>query len=112
MKYTVKNPILGFESLLECEIEQNDGATSILKTNCEDDLRLALMHHLSKDEEEQVYVSESVKALLDIKEDTNVSLYYVMVLDHKDIHNSTVNLASPILVNEDNKTLAQYHTQF
>lgn len=104
MKYTVKHKILGFEDISEVEIEKGDGITSILKGCAEECIQMSLINAVISSD--GFDVPDGIATLLDINEDSNVSIYFVVVIA-PDIRNSTINLGAPIVANEDNGTIAQ-----
>jgi len=104
MVYEVRQPILGFDDLTEVQIEKHDGVTTVLKSTCDDNLRISLIN--ASIDEKSFEIPLGIKTLLDITESTNYSVYFTVILD-EDINNSTINLGSPLIFNEDNKTMAQ-----
>jgi len=59
------------------------------------------------DESYEAVLSKSEKTLLDIKEDTNLR-YLVIAKVPEDFRETTVNMKSPIVLNADNNTGAQF----
>ncbi|MCK9162241.1 MAG: flagellar assembly protein FliW [Arcobacteraceae bacterium] len=104
VKYSVKKPIYGFEDIQEVEIEKNDGITSVLN-EVGGDVQMTLINAFVDDE--HIEIPSSIKTLLDINDNTNVSISFVVVLNNSDLTKSAINLGSPIIFNEDNKTMAQ-----
>ncbi|MCK9337956.1 MAG: flagellar assembly protein FliW [Arcobacteraceae bacterium] len=105
VSYEVKNPILGFENIEKVTLEQNDGITSILKGCGTDCVQLTLINTFIGGSD--FVIPSGIKVLLDITDNTNYSVYFVVVLNKKSIQNSTINLGSPMIFNEDNHTMAQ-----
>ena len=104
MKYTVKQAILGFEDVKEVSIENKDGITCLLKSTNENTyMQIALIHANSNINFD---VLLDIQNLLDLKDDSNCSIYFPVIID-KNIENSVINLNAPFLFNEDNKTVAQ-----
>lgn len=104
MEYTVKQPIAGFENVKKVIIENCDGATCLLKSlNEENYMQIALVHAQPN---ATVDVSDEIQELLELKADSNCSIYYPVIID-KNVENSVINLSAPFLFNEDNKTVAQ-----
>ena len=103
--YEVKKPILGFEKLEKVTLEQSDGLTTVLK-GCENDcIHMTLINTFVDGDSFEIPLG--IKALLDIEDNTNYSVYFVVVLNKKSIQDSTINLGAPMIFNEDNKTMAQ-----
>jgi flagellar assembly factor FliW len=105
VSYEVKNPILGFENIEKVTLEKNDGITSILKGCANDCVQLSLINTFVG--ESDFLIPSGIKTLLDINDDTNYSVYFVVVLNKKSIQDSTINLGCPMIFNEDNHTMAQ-----
>jgi flagellar assembly factor FliW len=59
------------------------------------------------DESYEVVLSKSEQTLLDIKEDTNLR-YLVIAKVPENFRETTVNMKSPIVINSDNNTAAQF----
>lgn len=104
MEYTVKQPIAGFENVKKVLIEKNDGTTCLLKSIDKDNyMQIALVHAQANS---TVDVSDEIQKLLGLKDDSNCSIYYPVIID-KNVEKSLVNNNAPFLFNEDNKTVAQ-----
>jgi len=104
-KYKVIAPLLGFEQIDEVELIKGDGISAVLQGTCENYLKLTLIHTYY-DKENDLKIPNDTKKLLEIDENSNISVYLIVILD-KDIENSTINLCSPLIFNEDNKTMVQ-----
>lgn len=86
-------------------LEKHDGLTTILK-GCENDcIHITLINTFVDNSSFEIPLA--IKALLDINENTNYSVYFVVVLNKKSIQDSTINLGAPMIFNEDNHTMAQ-----
>lgn len=103
MKYTVKQPIPGFEKIEEVEIETNDGITSSLRGCGEECIAMTL---INTNIDHKINLPRAITTLLDIDENTSYSIYFNVVL-HQDINKSVINFGAPFVFNEDNKTMAQ-----
>jgi flagellar assembly factor FliW len=105
MAYEVRHQLPGFEKITNVEIERSeDGLTSVLRGCGDDCIELSLINaSITTDGYD---IPDGIATLLDINENSNVSVYFVVVIA-EDINNSTINLGAPIIVNEDNHTLAQ-----
>lgn len=104
MVYKVKCPLLGFEDVEEVKLKIQDGLTTLMTCNNENSLQFTLVN--SDNSKKYFEIPLGIKTLLDIKEMTNYSVYFTVIID-KLIDESVINLGSPILFNEDNKTVAQ-----
>jgi len=103
--YSVKRPFIGFEHINEIIIESNDGLTSVLHSSNNDDFfRLTLIHAAT--DKKYFEIPIEVKPSLKLSDTSKYSVYFTVVI-HKNIHDSVINLGAPIVVNEDNKTIAQ-----
>jgi len=103
--YVAKHPFIGFEHIKEVIIESNDGLTSVLHSSNESDFfRLTLIHAAT--DKKYFDIPEVVKSVLELTDSSAYSVYFTVVIN-KNIHDSVINLGAPIVVNEDNKTLAQ-----
>ncbi|QOG12990.1 flagellar assembly protein FliW [Arcobacter sp. FWKO B] len=102
--YEVKKPILGFEEIESVNLEKNDGITSVL-SDPKSGISITLLNTFV--DGDGFDVPASVKALLDMNDNTNFSVYFVVVLNKSNLQNSSINLGAPMIFNEDNKTMAQ-----
>ena len=105
MSYEVKKPILGFDNMMNVEINKIDEmfATMHDKDNVGISFTMVnpyLLREYSFD------VPSDVKILLEIKEDSNISVYNITLIQNP-LENSTINFLAPIIVNNDNKRIAQ-----
>lgn len=105
MTYQVKHSILGFDSVTTVEVSNNDGLTSLLTSPQDPSLQLTLINAYAKDVDYEI--SGVIKALLDITAISNISIYFVVVINKSSVENSIINLGAPLIFNEDNKTMAQ-----
>jgi len=104
-QYAVKRPFVGFEQIQEVIIESNDGLTSVLhSSNSSDFFRLTLIHAAT--DQKYFEIPTEIESSLQLNDESNYSVYFTVII-HKNIHDSVINLGAPIVVNEDNKTLAQ-----
>lgn len=103
--YQVKKPILGFENVNEIEIEKADGISAILKGIGENKFQLPLLHTYY-DKDNDFKIPEDIRVLLEIQDNSNISVYLIVILN-QDIEQSTINLCSPLIFNNDNKMMAQ-----
>ena len=106
MIYEVKKPILGFENVLKVEFEEIDGLFATLRAVGEDVPTFTLVNPYQL-REYSFEVPKDVQVLLDIKDDSNILVYNIVVL-HNPITESVVNFKAPLIFNKDNGTMAQF----
>jgi len=104
-KYDVKGSILGFENTLKVELNEIDELFSTIIDADNKDISFTVANPYSL-REYSFDVPSDVKILLDITDKSNISVYNIVVIQ-KPLENSTVNFLAPILVNNDNKKIAQ-----
>jgi len=105
MSYTVKSPILGFENTQEVEIVEIDELFASMKDVNNDVISFTLVNpYLLREYSFDVPIA--IQTLLDIKEDSKIKVFNIVVIQ-KPLEESRVNFLAPIVVNEDNKTVAQ-----
>ena len=103
--YQVKSNILGFESIQEIEIHEIDELFSTMYDANNKDISFTIVNpYLLR--EYSFDLPTDVKVLLDINTESNLSVHNVVVIQDP-LENSTVNFLAPIIVNHDNKTIAQ-----
>ena len=105
MSYEVKGQILGFENTMTVDIHEVDELfSSMIDVNNENiSFTLANPYVLR---EYSFDLPTNLKVLLDIKEDSKVNVYNIVVIQEP-LEKSSVNFLAPIIVNEDNKTVGQ-----
>jgi len=104
MNYEVVLPIAGFENEKSFTYEKMDDYFSLIKSE-ESGIELKLMNfnalsNLSFELEKQ-YIDA-----LDIKDSSEISIYYVFVIQNP-IKNSVLNMYAPIIFNKRSKKMAQ-----
>ena len=105
MSYQVKGQILGFDNTHSVEINEIDElfSTMIDKENENISFTLANPYMLR---EYSFDLPPSLRILQNIKEDSNVKVFNIVVIQ-KPLEKSSINFLAPIIVNEDNKTIGQ-----
>lgn len=104
MKYEIKKSILGFENIKEVEIEEVDDVFSTLKA-VDGDITLTLVNpYVLK--EYSFDLPKAAQILLDIKKDTKVLVYNIVIIKD-DLKESIVSFKAPLIFNKDNHTCAQ-----
>lgn len=104
--HTVNAPILGFEEYKNIKVTVFDEFFSTLTFNEEDHIALTVVNakylsSISLDLEEDVFER------MHIEETTQYDIYFIMVLQAP-IENSIVNLAAPLIINHDAKSVGQF----
>lgn len=105
MSYEVRGNILGFEDTVNVEITAIDELFSTMKDINNENISFTLANPYAL-REYSFDVPSDVKVILEINEKSNVNVYNVVVIQ-KPLENSTINFLAPIIVNNDNKKVAQ-----
>jgi flagellar assembly factor FliW len=106
MLYNVKKPILGFENVLQVELHEIDGLFSSLDAIGSEIISWTLVNPYQL-REYSFDIPKDVQVLLDIKEDSEILVYNIVVLSNP-ITDSVINFKAPLLFNKDNGTMAQF----
>jgi len=106
MLYNVKKPILGFENVLQVELNDIDGLFSSLEAIGSEIISWTLVNPYYL-REYSFDIPKDVQILLDIKEDSEILVYNIVVLSNP-ITDSVINFKAPLLFNKDNGTMAQF----
>ena len=105
MSYEIKGHILGFEATREVEINKVDELFSTLLDKKNENISFTMVSPYAL-REYSFDLPTNIKSLLEIKEDSKVSVYNIAVIQ-KPLEKSAINFIAPIIVNEDNKTIGQ-----
>ncbi len=104
MKFSVKAPILGFESIKNVELEKVDDFFFKLKS-CDDETVFMLINpFLLRDYD--FSVPEYFKNLLNLSEDSKPLVFNIMIVSTP-IETSVVNFIAPLVFNAEEKSVAQ-----
>jgi len=103
MKFEFKNEILGFEDIKSVEFNEVDELFATIQSENGVSFTLANPYKLR---EYSFDLPRSIKALLDINENSNVLIYCIVVLQNP-LNESLVNFSAPIIFNHDNGLAAQ-----
>lgn len=105
MGYEVKGTLFGFDETRRVTINKIDDLFSSMIDEDNENVSFTLVspQYLR---EYSFDVPADVKALLEIKDDSVVSVYNILVIQ-KPLEKSTINFLAPIIVNHDNNYLAQ-----
>lgn len=105
MSYEVKKQILGFDNMMNVEINEIDEMFATMYDKDKESISFTIVNpYLLR--EYSFDVPNDVKILLDIKEDSNLSVYNITLIQNP-LENSTINFLAPIILNNDNKRIAQ-----
>ena len=105
MSYTVKGHILGFDDTTKVDIVEIDDLFATMKDFDNEAISFTLINpYLLR--EYSFDVPMAIKVLLDLNEKSNVRVYNIVVIQNP-LENSKINFLAPIVINEDNKSLAQ-----
>lgn len=105
MEYTVKSPILGFEDMNVIKFERIDEMFVTIRDKDNENISLTLANPYML-REYSFDVPLSIKVLLDIEENSKLSVYNVVVIQNP-LDDSRINFLAPLIFNDDNKTVAQ-----
>ncbi len=105
MSYEVKSHILGFDEMRNVDIIEIDELFATMKDLDNEGISFTLINPYPL-REYSFDVPIAIQTLLDINENSNVKVYNIVVIQ-KPLEDSLVNFLAPIIINEDNKTLAQ-----
>ena len=105
MSYKVVSEILGFKETKEVAIEAVDKLFSKMSDTDNENISFTLVNpYLLR--EYAFDLPEDMKKLLEIDDESNITVYNILLIQ-KPLEKSTINFLAPIVVNNDNKTLAQ-----
>ena len=104
-KYRVKSTILGFEDMSSVEIHEIDELFSTMQDADNDKISFTMVNPYQL-REYSFDLPSDVKVLLDINEESKISIFNMVVIQNP-LENSTINFLAPIVMNSDNFTIAQ-----
>jgi flagellar assembly factor FliW len=105
MSYEVKGKILGFDNLKRVEIIKVDDLFYTIKDIDDENISFTAVNPYQL-REYSFDIKPTTQELIGFTKDSNVNVYNIVVIQ-KPLENSTINFLAPIIVNEDNKTIAQ-----
>jgi flagellar assembly factor FliW len=105
MNYKIKGQILGFEDTTNVSINAVDTLFLTMKDTDNENIFFTLANP-NVLREYSFDLPRDVKVLLGINEDSSIDVYNIVVIQ-KPLENSTINFLAPIVVNNDNNTVAQ-----
>ena len=105
MSYTIKGSILGFDTMINAEIHEVDDLFSTIQDADNKHVSFTVINpYLLR--EYSFDLPSSLKVLLEIHENSNVSVYNIVVIGQP-LEESSINFLAPIIVNNDNKKIGQ-----
>ncbi len=105
MKFEVKSEILGFEDIKEVELSEIDELFSTLRSSDKDEISFTLVNP-NRLREYEFEVSSATAALLDIKDEKDLLVYNIVVIQNP-LDESKINFLAPLIFNKANNTVAQ-----
>ena len=105
MIYKVKSPLLGFEDIKEMELSKIDDIFMKLEDSKKSGLSFTLVDPFAL-REYSFDIPLEFQKLLDIKKDSKLLVYNIMIIQDP-IEKSSINFLAPIIFNQDNKTMGQ-----
>lgn len=104
-KYEIKSSILGFEDIKHIEIHEIDDFFSTMQDTDNKDISFTIVNPYQL-REYSFDLPSDIKVLLDINETSKIKVYNIVVIQ-KPLEESTINFLAPIIINDDNKKIAQ-----
>ena len=105
MSYEVRGTILGFEDTQKVDINGIDELFSTMQDVADKNISFTLANPYTL-REYSFDVPTDVKILLELNEQSNISVYNIVVVK-KPLEDSMINFLAPIIVNNDNNKVAQ-----
>jgi flagellar assembly factor FliW len=103
MKFEVKSEILGFENIKEVELKEIDELFSTLRSSENISFTLVNPNRLR---DYSFEVSNAMEALLEIKDEKDLMVFNVVVIQNP-LDDSKINFQAPLIFNKANNTMAQ-----
>lgn len=104
MQFDLKLPLLGFESVTKMELKKIDDIFMRLESVGEGPSFTLVNPFVLR--EYSFDIPSSLQALMEIRSDSNILIYNIVIL-YKPIEDSTINFVAPLIFNTDNNTMAQ-----
>jgi flagellar assembly factor FliW len=105
MSYEIKGQILGFDTTHNVNINEVDEMFSTMIDADNENISFTLVNPYML-REYSFDLPTDLKILLDIKEDSKINVYNIVIIQ-KPLEKSTINFLAPIIVNEDSKKVGQ-----
>ncbi|MBZ7984900.1 flagellar assembly protein FliW [Campylobacter sp. Cr9] len=106
MIFDVKMPILGFEDTTKVELEKMYDCFARLKSVDGKGFTFTMLNPYTICKQYEFDMPLSYKALLEVTANSNIEIYNILILN-KSVEESTINMLAPVILNYDNKTMAQ-----
>ena len=105
MSYNVRGELLGFPDTKNIELVKINSLFYTLNDLDDENISFTVVNPYEL-REYSFHLPVDVKVLLEINEDSNVSVYNILVIQNP-IEKSTINFLAPIIINNDNNKIAQ-----
>lgn len=105
MSYDVRGELLGFPDTHKVTITEIDSLFSTLKDTQNENITFTVVNPYAL-REYSFDIPMDIKILLDINETSKLSVYNILIIQ-KPLEDSYINFLAPIIINNDNKKLAQ-----
>ena len=106
MQFELKLPLLGFESIKKMKLTKIDDIFMQLENADDEGKPTFTLINPFVLKAYEIDIPESTQILLDIKEDSNILIFNVVVIQTP-LDQSTINFVAPFIFNTDNQTMAQ-----
>ena len=105
MKFEVKSKILGFDNIKEVELSKIDELFSSLRSTDDEKISFTVINpHALR--EYNFDISSEVENILDIKNEEDLMVYNLVVIQNP-LEESRINFLAPLIFNKANNTMAQ-----
>ncbi len=105
MSYDVRGELLGFPDTHKVTVTEIDSLFSTLKDTQNENITFTVVNPYAL-REYSFDIPMDIKILLDINETSKLSVYNILIIQ-KPLEDSYINFLAPIIINNDNKKLAQ-----
>ncbi len=105
MVYKVDGRIYGFSDTVTVEFHKIDELFATIKDSDNEAVSFTLVNPFRL-REYAFDLADDVKVLLDINEETNILVYNIVIIQDP-LDASKINFLAPLILNEDNQTMAQ-----
>jgi len=105
MSYDVRGELLGFPDTHKVTVTEIDSLFSTLKDTENENITFTVVNPYAL-REYSFDIPMDIKILLDINETSKLSVYNILIIQ-KPLEDSYINFLAPIIINNDNKKLAQ-----
>lgn len=106
MQFELKLPLLGFESVKNMTLTKIDDIFMQLENSSDEGKPSFTLINPFVLKAYEIDIPEATQSLLEIKEDSNILIFNVVVIQTP-LDHSTVNFVAPFIFNTDNQTMVQ-----